>query len=164
VNDATMLFTGRLSLVARTVSTFFCKSGRRRQTDPFNRTAMFYPLSLIAGRRTIMPLMRLLRVYGNPWLAHPTGLTGLRPAAVLPSPPPCGVIDRIHSPRHVQLGALPRQRIAPACRWNAGCALRLPTSPIVALQSTCTFANFAGTQTQLSITPFACQQLHRGAG
>src|SRR3990172_7422790 len=87
---------------------------------------------------TIIPRVRLLLRVLYPLAGTPKGLTGSRPADVLPSPPPCGwSIGFIATPRTV--GRTPRQRIAPALPIERRLCSSLPTSPMVARQSTCTF-------------------------
>src|SRR5439155_8882260 len=63
----------------------------------------------------IMPRVRLFLRVLYPLVSTPQGLTGCCPAAVFPSPPPCGwSIGFIATPRTV--GRTPRQRTRPAYR------------------------------------------------
>src|ERR1700681_3317423 len=85
-------------------------------------------------RLTIHLSVRLLLRVLKPRVGWPQGVTGCRPPEVLPSPPPCGwSTGFIETPRLT--GRHPSQRVRPALPIVIFSWSRLPTWPIVAMQS-----------------------------
>ena len=95
--------------------------------------------------------------------AVPHGVTGWRPPEVLPSPPPCGwSTGFMTTPR--LCGRLPSQRLRPALPRLTFSWSRLPTWPMVAMQSTVHLAHLARGQLQRRVVAFLGHQLRGGAG
>src|SRR5512135_1265746 len=156
------VFTGRLSLVARTASTFFIRC--RSTNGPFliERAISCYPLNLKAAAHDHA---------ASPLVATCTEALGRNTPRADRMAARCGlafattmrVVDRVHcNTAHGRADATPavctsltngtQRMFAVTDFTNGGTAIDVH------------LANFAGTQTQLRITAFAGQQLHRCAG
>src|SRR5574340_65978 len=156
------VFTGRLSLVARTASTFLSKCASTNGPFLIERAIFFYPLNLkatahnhAAGALVATCAEALCR--HTPWADRVTACRSLAFAATV------RVVDRIH--RHTAHG---RADAAPAHR--AGLADGAQTVFGITHFAQGRFAvnvhlaNFAGAQTQLRIAAFTSQKLPGSTG
>src|SRR3989338_7749466 len=156
------VFTGRLSLVARTVSIFLSKCASTNGPFLIERAIYIYPLNLKATTHD-HAAGALVSACTEALGRYTPRADRMTPGSSLAFTTTMRVIYRVHHhTAHGRADTTPTHRTSLANRAQTVFGITHFTQCRLAIDVH--FADFTGAQTQLGIAAFTRQQLHRGAG
>src|SRR3989338_2758704 len=156
------VFTGRLSLVARTVSTFLSKCASTNGPFFNERALFFYPLNLKATAHD-HPACALVTTCAETLCRHTPRADRVAAGGSLAFAAAMRVIDRVHDhATNSRPDAAPAHRTSFTNRAQA--VLRITHLTQSRLTIDMHLANLAGAQAQLRVGAFTRQKLHGCAG